>query len=92
MGLAEDLDRVASFDTRTCRVYAAMVEHPDEADVIFEACTSDRRPATAVAKVLSRHGIPMSDTTVKRHRRRECRCPQMMPERYDVGAYGVVGR
>ncbi len=82
VSLANELDAIASFDTRACRVYAAMVEHPEEADVIFEAATSDRRPATSVAVVLSRNGIPMSATTIKRHRRRECRCPAMMPDRY----------
>lgn len=83
MSLADELGAVSTFDARACRVYAAMLENPEEADVIFDACTSVRLPAVAVAKVLSRNGIQVSAATVKRHRRNECRCQELMPDRYE---------
>lgn len=80
--LADALAAVTPFSVRACRVYGAMVERPDDADTIWEACTGSKLPASAVARVLTQHGIEVTASTVKRHRRQECRCPQMLKERY----------
>lgn len=81
--LAEELGELLPADARACRVYGAMMEHPGEADTIWDACTNPSRAAPAVSRVLARHGITISVSTVKRHRRGECRCPQLLPDRYE---------
>lgn len=83
MSLSDDLGALKSADVRSCRVYGATIEHPEEADTIWDACTSPARSAAAVAHILTRHGITVSATTVKRHRLGQCSCRRMVPERFD---------
>ena len=85
MGLLDELEeaRDANLWKQPCGVHVAMIDHPDEADVIFTFCTlRTDKPATLVARTLEDNGVPVSYQTVQRHRGRRCKCHERMPERY----------
>lgn len=82
MGLADDLDRIPDGRALTCRVQAAVAEHPDDGDTIWHACTGRGGSAVAISEVLSRYGIDVSPQSIRRHRRGECACRTQVPERY----------
>jgi len=42
--------------------------------IFHSACDNPKWPAKALAKALAERGIEISDTTILRHRRRECKC------------------
>jgi len=85
MGLEDELEAIDRDGTNglKCSVQQAMVDHPDWADLIFESCTNPSKPQAKVALVLRKYGIVMSDSTIGRHRRGDCRCRVQMPERYE---------
>jgi len=43
-------------------------------DILYSACDNIKWPAKALARQLLEKGIEISDTTILRHRRRECKC------------------
>ena len=51
----------------------AVKDHPEHRDDILSAFASDYS-STVVARVLRGRGIDVSDYTVQRHRRGDCRC------------------
>jgi hypothetical protein len=57
-----------------CQVLVVYQDHPDLADEIREAVDS-RYSGSSVCRVLKSHGIDLSVSSLRRHRRQECRCP-----------------
>ena len=88
MGLADALEntRDAQLWKQLCQVHKAMLDHPTEADTIFEFCTNRiDKPATTLAETFDDNGINIGNQSIVRHRRRTCQCDKRMPERYDAG-------
>ena len=87
MNLEEALEgaRSGTLWKQLCGVQQAMVDHPDQADVIFKFCTFRAdKPATGLSEAFAANGIDVNYQAIVRHRRQRCKCHERMPERYDT--------
>lgn len=77
-GAAPDLLAECVQESRTfkvvCGVGKALVRLNGEAEALEAALSNPDVTSTAIARVLKRRGIDVSDSAVQRHRRQVCHC------------------
>lgn len=55
-----------------CAVQLLVREHPEAEEVLRSAIADQRRSAAKVAVILTRNGLKISETSIKRHRQGAC--------------------
>lgn len=75
MSLMDDLDSAVRHHGPVGCIERAVTDHPELRADILEALAS-QYSSRVVARVFRDRGIQISDYTVQRHRRRDCRCTE----------------
>lgn len=78
MSLADDLSGLANEPVSRMRCsIGLLLESLDgsDRDALVVAVYDDNVRPTSLSRVLRSHGHKVSEQTIRRHRRRECRCP-----------------
>lgn len=57
---------------RTCVVQALVAEHPEAEGVLKQALADHARSAGRIAAILTRNGLKISETAVRKHRAGTC--------------------
>jgi len=75
MGLLDELeaDHNASYANH-CQISYLLEDHPDLKDEILNAINS-KYSSASICRVLAQHDIEIPLSTLRRHRRGECKCP-----------------
>lgn len=73
MSLADDLESIPHrLPGPRCSLSRVLRKHP-EAEAIRAAVYDEDRPASRIEEVLDRHGVWISQGTIARHRRGQCK-------------------
>lgn len=72
--LQADLDSLpkAGRGGTVCALQALVKEHPEAEETLLRAIADHTRSAARVAEVLTRNGLQISETSIKRHRKGGC--------------------
>lgn len=80
MGFVDDLTGLADEPLQRMRCSIGMLIDAlptDEAKALIDALSdADKVRPAGLARVLKSYGHHISEQTIRRHRRRECRCPE----------------
>lgn len=72
--LQADLDSIQQTQGgHPCRVQQLVAEHPEAEETLRKAIASTQYSARNVARVLTRNGLDISEGSVNKHRKGECR-------------------
>ena len=72
--MLEDLTRPQPVATYCKVAHTASTLEQSDRDILLKAVDDEMWPGKALARQLRERGLQISDTTILRHRRRECSC------------------
>jgi hypothetical protein len=67
-----------------CLVQALVAEHPEAEEVLRRALADTRRSHKRTAEILTRNGLKISETTVRKHRNGTCTVCRMEREQAEL--------
>lgn len=80
MSLADDLNGLVNEPVKRlqCSISIMLNAMSDDSDraAVTHALTNDAVRASSLARVLRNHGYSVSEQSIRRHRKRDCRCPK----------------
>lgn len=74
MSLRDEVERSICKPGAKCRVATILVDAGDDREEITSLVNDVNVPASALARVLQKHGHMVADHSITRHRRGDCNC------------------